>query len=76
MPDRGRSALATDSLQRMGFTQLMSLEGDSPLKDAGLPVQQVSAMAQTIPFQIDSAAMRQHAGAAAQLLKALANESA
>ncbi|SRR5690554_2403883 len=35
----GRSALATDSLQRMGFTQLMSLEGGfTAWKDAGLPV--------------------------------------
>ncbi|MEJ5209303.1 rhodanese-like domain-containing protein [Denitratimonas sp. CY0512] len=35
----GRSALATDSLQRMGFSQLVSLEGGfTAWKDAGLPV--------------------------------------
>ncbi|MFA7444279.1 MAG: rhodanese-like domain-containing protein [Lysobacteraceae bacterium] len=35
----GRSALATDSLQRMGFGQLVSLEGGfTAWKDAGLPV--------------------------------------
>ena len=35
----GRSALATVSLQRMGFSQLVSLEGGfTAWKDAGLPV--------------------------------------
>jgi len=34
----------------------------------------MSSMALSDTFQIDPAAMRQHAGAAAQLLKALANE--